>query len=633
MASNRREFKGLVDNTVTVITLIFGLYIILYVSHTFLRLGIDIDVVVHRALFLTFLITLSFLHLPMTKGAARGNLPWYDLLFLILGAAGPLYMVFTFGALSESRYPFDDIYPFEIGLGMLTIVAILEITRRAVGAPMAILSSLFLLHMWFGGDLPGILWVNESSLKTGIHYIVFSNEGIFGVTLGVASTIIIMFVIFGQFLLATPAGQFFLDIPLAVLGHVRGGPAKVAVVASSLFGSLSGSPSANVATTGAFTIPMMKRIGYSSNFAGAVEAVASSGGQLMPPIMGVCAFIMAQLLGISYWTVCVAAFLPCLLYYVAVFIAVDAEAVKNRLEGLPRDQCPSVIKTLKEGWIAILPLAVLVYLLGVLHYSATSSVLYALLVLIVVSMIPNKTRLKPSHFVSAFKNSGPAVLTAGNACACAGIMIGALMVTQFGIRITDIIVSLSGGNLLFLLVLAGAVTYMLGMGTGSVPAYLMVAVLVAPALLKLGVPPLAAHMFVFFWIVIHFYTPPVCTAAYVAAGISGGNPIRTGFTAMRISVASYVVAFMLVYRPELLMLQGSPLEIILVFLMGAVAVTFLAWGLAGFLLTKKLNALQRVLLISAGTVLFFPYLVTNILGLALGGGVFLLAYSRTSARQ
>jgi len=621
VTSKREQPKGLVAKIVTVITVGYCLYTLLYIGHVFERFGIYINVVSYRALFLAFLMTLTFLTIP-AGGGKRGKLPWYDLLFLVLGIAGPLFIFAGYERLAATRYALGEIYPFEVVLAVFTVVATLEITRRVVGMAMPIISIMFLVHMWFGNYLPGDFYINQPAFSDVVHFMVYSSEGIFGTVLGVASTLIIMFVIFSQFLQVTPLGKFFINISLALLGHVRGGPAKVAVVASSFFGTLSGSANANVAATGTFTIPMMKSIGYKPEFAGAVEAVASSGGQIMPPIMGVTAFIMADWLRIPYWSVCVAALIPAILYYLAVFIAVDAEAVKNGLKGVPRDQCPSAMKTLQEGWPVLIPLAVLVLLLAVYRYDAATAALYAMLTLIAISMIPKKTRLKPAHFVEAFRSSGSATLTAGNACACAGIMIGALMISQFGIRLSDLIVKLSGGNLLLLLVLAGALTYLFGMGMASVPAYIMVVVLVAPALIKLGVPGLAAHMFVFYWIVIHFYTPPVCTAVYTACGISGGRAMSTAFTSMRISIASYIVAFMMVYRQELLTIKGSVLEIIAVFLVCAIGIAFVAWGLAGFVLDRKVNAWQRALLISGGTILFLPYLASNIVGLALGGSVF-----------
>lgn len=624
MARERQQPAGLLGKVVTVVTVGYGLYIMMYMGHVFDYFGVYIDVVCYRASFLVFLMTVTFLTLPMTRGTKK-TLPWYDLMFLLLGIAGPIYVFFMYPRFAATRYAFGQINAFEIVLSMLTIVAIFEITRRVIGLAMVIISAIFLGHMWFGHYLPGDFYVDQPLVNYVVHFLVFSSEGIFGTILGVASTLIMMFVIFSQFLQATPLGNFFIDIATALLGNVRGGPAKVAVVASALFGTLSGSANANVAATGAFTIPIMKGIGYKANFAGAVEAVASSGGQIMPPIMGVCAFLMADMLRIPYWNVCVAALIPAILYFLAVFVAVDAEAVKNSLSGVSREQCPPVVKTIKEGWAALIPLAVLVFLLGVLRYEATTSALYATLALIIIAMLRKKTRLRPADFVAAFRSSGRAVLPVGNACACASIMVGALFITQFGIRFSDLIVKLSGGNLLLLLVLAAVLTYLLGTGLPAVPSYIMVVILLAPALVKFGIAPLASHMFVFYWCVISFYTPPTCSAVFTACGISGGDPWRTSFTAMRISIASYIVAFMLVYRPELLLLKGSILEIIGVALLCGIGVAFVAWGLAGFFLSRKVNAWQRILLLSGGIILFLPYLASNVTGLALGGSVFFWA--------
>ena len=619
MLGSRRQFQGNVDRLVTWVTVIYGIYTILYITNMPQRMGIYIDVASHRALFLTFLMIVTFITLPISKGAPRDRVPWYDILFLIVGIAGPLYVFFVYPEASETRYALDTFYPYEIVLGFTTILATLEITRRAVGGAFAILATLFMLHAAFGSYLPGALWAPQPTVSDFIHYLVFSTEGIFGMVIGVASTIIVVFIIFSQFLLLSAAGRFFIDFTTALLGHVRGGPAKIAVVSSSFFGSITGSASANVAATGSFTIPMMKNSGYTANFAGAVESVASSGGQLMPPIMGAVAFIMSELLGLPYWQIAVAALLPCILYYLAAFVAVDAEAVKYNLVGLPRSQCPSVIDTLKGGWTGIIPIITLVFLLGGLHFTADTSALYALAVLLLINMIPRKTRLKPAQFTGAFRGMGSGILAAGNACSTAGLMIGALMMTQSGLKLSNAIVEIAGGNLLILLILAAAVTYLLGMGMASVPAYLMVVILVAPALVKVGVPVLAAHLFVFYWIAIHFYTPPVCTAAYVAAGISGGDPWRTGFTAMRISVASYIVPFMFVYRPALLMMEGTPLDTIVVFIAGVVGVALMAWGLNGYMLSRKLVPTQRGLMMIGGILLMFPTLPVNFAGLALGG--------------
>ncbi len=621
MTSKREQPKGLVAKIVTVITVGYCLYTLLYIGHVFERFGIYINVVSYRALFLAFLMTLTFLTIPM-GGGKRGKLPWYDLLFLGLGIAGPLYIFFTYERLAASRFAFGDFYPYEIALAILTTLSVMEISRRIVGLSMSLIAVIFLMHMWLGQFLPGDFYVMPPAINDAVHFMIYSSEGIYGTILGVASTIIIMFVIFGAFLQSTPLGHFFINMALALFGRVRGGPAKVGVVGSLLFGTLTGSPNANVAAIGAFTIPMMKSVGYKPNFAGAVESVASSGGQIMPPIMGTTAFLIAQFLNISYWQVAIAALIPALLYYIALFVAVDSEAAKEGLMGLPREQCPSALKTLKEGWAALIPLIILIVLLGVLQYAAATAALYAMLVLIAISMLRKETRLNLKQFIDTLRGTGRGILPAGNACACAGIMVGALMITQFGVRLSDLTIKLAGGNLFILLVLAAGLTYLLGTGLPAVPSYIMVVVLLAPTLMKFGIAPLAAHMFVFYWVVISFFTPPTATAVFTACGISGGDPWRTGFTAMRISIATYIVAFMLVYRPELLMIKGSPLEIFAVFLVCGLGVTFLAWGLAGFVLARQINWLQRILLIGGGVILFLPDVPSNVIGLVVGGGAF-----------
>ena len=629
MTSKREQPKGLVAKIVTAITVGYCLYTLLYIGHVFERFGIYINVVSFRALFLAFLTTLTFLTIPM-GGGKRGKLPWYDVLLLVLGISGPLYIFLTYERFAGSRFAFGDFYPYEIALAILTTLSVMEISRRIVGLSMSLIAVIFLMHMWLGQFLPGDFYVMPPTINDAVHFMIYSSEGIYGTILGVASTIIIMFVIFGQFMQSTPLGHFFINMALALFGHVRGGPAKVGILGSLLFGTITGSANANVAAIGAFTIPMMKSVGYTSNFAGAVESVASSGAQIMPPIMGATAFLISQFLSISYWQVAIAAFIPALLYYLALFVAVDAEAVKGGLMGLPRAQCPSVTKTLKEGWAALIPLIVLVVLLGALRYDAATAALYAMLLLIAISMLRKSTRIKLPDFVDALRSSGRNTLPAGNACACAGIIVGAVMITQFGLRLSDLMIKIAGGNLLILLVLAAALTYLLGTGLPAVPSYIMVVILLAPALVKFGIAPLAAHMFVFYWVVISFFTPPTATAVFTACGISGGDPWRTGITAMRISIPSYIVAFMLIYRPELLILQGSPLEIIVVFLVCAIGVAFFAWGMVGFVLAKKVNAWQRASLISGGTILFLPYLASNIVGLALGGSVF--AWTRIAPR-
>ncbi|MFH0914243.1 MAG: TRAP transporter permease [Chloroflexota bacterium] len=613
--SSGRKLQGFSARVATVVAVSMSVYAILYLGD-FLRLvGINILTLPHRALILTFLITLSLLVLPGRKDEARGRVPWYDVLLIILGTAGPLYLFFFWERLAD-RFVYQEFYPSEIALAVLTTVVVLEITRRIVGWAMPLISLVFLLHMFFGSYFPGFLNTESVSLNRAAGLLFFTESGIWGIALGVAATIIIMFMIFSQFLLESGAGQSFIDFAMALFGPFRGGPAKVAVIASALFGTISGSPPSNVAATGTFTIPLMKSIGYKPEFAGAVEAVASTGGQLMPPVMGTIAFLIANWLGISYWAVCVAAFLPSVLYYVAVYLMVDAEAVRLGLKGIPRAQCPSLKKTLLEGWPFLLPVVSLLYFLGALKYSATTSALYALGILLVISMLRRKTRFGPKKVVSSLRGASMSMLPAGNACACAGIMIGALNVTQLGLKFSSAAVALAGDSMLVLLLLTGVGSFVMGMGMAGIPAYIMTVVFVGPALVKMGVLPLAAHLFVFYWVTSHFFTPPVGTAFYVAAGIAGAPPMKTGVISMKLGILAYIVPFIFVYQPAL-MLMGTPTQIALVLAASLAGVTLIAWGATGYGL-GRVSWLERLLFLGAGLLLLMPGWTNNLTGLVLG---------------
>ena len=350
-----RQLSGHKAKIVTIVAVAMSGYALLYVSHFLDLFGVYITSSTHRSLFLAFLLALAFLLLPMRKGEPRDRLPWYDILFILVAITGPLYNFFTWTDNAE-RYMWGEFHTFEIVLCAITVLAVLEATRRALGPAIPIVAGVFLLHMFFGNYLPGALWVPKLEIERIASMMAYLDTGIYGIALGIAATVIIMFIIFSQFMFATGAGDSFIKFALSLVGNVRGGPAKVAVVASAFMGMISGATTANIAATGVFTIPMMKRIGYKPEFAGAVEAVASNGGQIMPPIMGLVAFVMAEWLGISYWSIVVASLIPAILYFTAVFIMVDAEAGRLGLRGMPRSECPPMLQTLKEGWFFFLPI-------------------------------------------------------------------------------------------------------------------------------------------------------------------------------------------------------------------------------------------------------------------------------------
>lgn len=362
MEHGERQDTGVVAKLVSVVAITWSAYAILYVWGVFEYFGVYIAAIPHRSLNLAFLTVLVFLLCPLRKKQSKSRL-WYDIPLLLMGIAGPVYN-FLFWLKDSHRLSLGEFTVIELVLAILTVVVLLETTRRVIGLGLPVVAAFFLFQMFFSQYLPGFLGGRGISLSRAAALLIYSDQGVYGVAMGVASTVVIMFIIFGQFLFVSPMGTFFTDLAVALLGYVRGGPAKVSVVGSALFGTMSASVSANIVTIGSFTIPLMKRIGYKPDFAGAVEAVASTGGHIMPPVMASAAFVMAEWLGISYWDVCVAAFIPASLYYLALFWQVDAEAAKNGLTGLPRSQCPPIGKTLRQGWLSLVPLVVLLVFLG-----------------------------------------------------------------------------------------------------------------------------------------------------------------------------------------------------------------------------------------------------------------------------
>jgi len=624
-----RWFSGFKAKVVTVVAVTMSVYCLCYLLHIFDELGYFIPGIAHRSIFLAFVLTLSFMLMPMSKGAAKGKLPWYDILFILVGVAGPVYNFFTWAENSE-RYIYGEFHTYELMFLFTTLVAVLEATRRALGLAIPIVTMVFLLHMFYGSYITGPLHAPKVELVDVAHTMLYVDEGLYGIALGVASSIIIAFLIFSRFMFNTGAGDFFINLALSIFGHVRGGPAKVAVVASGFMGMISGSTTGNIAATGVFTIPMMKRTGYTPEFAAAVETVASNGGKIMPPIMGVVAFVMAEWLGIGYWSICLAAFIPAFLYFIAVFIMVDAEAGRLGLKGMPRSECPPMIQTLKGGWIYFVPILGLIFLLGVLMYSPETSILYALAILILLSALKwvfGASNRQGTSFQGAAQSAGKigvatlkggaiGVIMPGIACAAAGIIIGTLSVTQIGIVLSDVAVALAGDNLLIMLALAAFACFILGMGMESLPAYIMVVLVVAPAMIAFGVPPLHTHLFVFWWAIVSFITPPVAVGAYVAAGFAGASPMRTGFKAMRLGFCTYTLPFMFVYNPALL-LQGSAGEIAVAAVTSLVGTALLAWGIAGYFIRQE-NRLQQVLLFAAGLSFITLDVKFVVLGLALG---------------
>jgi len=479
-----------------------------------------------------------------------------------------------------------------------------------------------LLYAVSGPYLPGMLAHPGFPISELAPYMYLRTDGIFGVPLGVSASFIFLFVLFGAILNVSGAGQFFIDLALALTGRSRGGPAKAAIVSSALMGSVSGSSVANTVTTGSFTIPLMKSVGYPSHFAGAVEAASSTGGQIMPPVMGAAAFVMAQFLGISYWSIVVAAVIPALLYFFSIFAMVHFRAGREGIEGIPKSELPRVSAVLKKGWHLLLPVVTLIIFLA-LGYSAIKAVFWSIILLIGISWIgPKEHRMTPKKILHAFIDGGTSAVEVAAACACSGIIIGVVGITGLGLAFTSFIIGLSHGILFLALILTMIASIILGMGLPTTAKYIILSTLAAPAIHRMGVPMLAAHLFILYYGVIADITPPVALAAYAGAGIARANAMRTGFTALGLALAGFIVPFMFAYNQALLF-QASLWRVLLASGTGILGVIALAACVQNYYFAR-LNLVERVLFGITAFALIKPGLWTDIFGLAVLGGVMYL---------
>jgi len=494
----------------------------------------------------------------------------------------------------------DDASATDIFFGITLTLLSIEACRRAVGLPLAIVTSFFLFYVWAGRSMPDFIAHAGMSISEIAEFQFLGFQGIYNIPLGVMSTFIILFILFGAFLEASGAGTFFIQLASSTMGHRVGGPAKSAVVASGLLGSLTGSVVANVLTTGSFTIPLMRDSGYRPAFAGAVEAAASSGGQIMPPIMGASAFLMAQFLGVSYGTVALAAVLPAILYFLSVGWFVQLEAKRSRLPRIPREDLPSVRGVLQKGWYLLIPLLVIIFFL-VSGYSAIYAGLAGIITIFGVSFFNPESRITPSKFIWALGKAAGSAITVSVATANAGIIMGAVAQSGLALRLTSVLVYLSGGIFLITLLLAMVACVILGMGMPTAGAYVIVATLGAPALVDMGVDPMSAHMFIFYFAALSAVTPPVALAAYAAAGLAGSEPWKTGLIAFQISIAGFIIPFVVVFEPSLL-LKGNMFSALLAFSSVALATFCIAAAIVGFA-WRDLKILTRWLFFSAGILL------------------------------
>ena len=557
-------------------------------------------------------------------------IPWYDWMLagaslLAGGYVAVMYptIAYRLGVLSPERWL----------LGGTAILLILEATRRVVGWALVWIAIPIILYAKFAYLLPGILNSRGSSWQRIASYLYLDSSGIFGLPFDVAAGIVVAFIFFGQALYAVGGDKFLTDIALVLMGRYRGGTAKVAVVSSTLFGTVSGSAVANVVVDGAITIPMMKKSGYPPHVAAAIEAVASNGGQIMPPVMGVAAFLMAEFLNISYAEVALAAAIPACLYYIALFTQIDLEAARLGLVGMPDDEIPKFRDVIKRGSVFLIPLLVLIYALMVANWEPGKAGMAAAIVTFIVGALGKDTRPSPKGILTSIEETGKILLDIVVVTALAGLVIGAFQLSGLTFKFALLLVSTAGGNIVLLLVLTAVVSIILGMSMPTTVVYIMLAVLVGPALVQVGIPPLAAHLFFFYFGMLSLITPPDCIATYAAASIARADFWKSGWTGMRLGIVAYIVPFVFVFHPALLF-KGAISEIVLAIVTASIGVIFLATGVAGYLF-KELGLVKRALLILAGAFLIPPasstfWLVTNCAGIILGVALVIAEWSSAS---
>ena len=583
-----------------------------------------------RAIHLAFTFALVFLLYPFNKKRfmeTKNKIPLYDILFAILGIFVCLYLVVFYNEMVlRAGLPTT----LDLIVGGLTILLVLEATRRTIGLTLVIVVLVFLGYAHFGPYMPGFLACRGYTLERIIDHLATSTEGLYGIPLSVSATFVFLFILFGAVLNKTGVGKLFIDLALAIAGSSTGGPAKVAVIASGFMGSINGSSIANVVTTGSFTIPLMKSIGYRKDFAGAVEAAASTGGQILPPVMGAAAFIMAEFLGIPYIKIATVAVIPAILYYIAVITMVHLEAKKYGLKGIPKENLPSIKYTLRSGGHLLIPIFVLVYLL-VKGYSPLFSVFWAIVFSLGASMCKKETRINFKGFLEALENGAKGALGVASACASAGIIIGVVTLTGLGLKIANGLVQLGGGNLFLTLIYTMLASILLGMGMPTTVKYIILSIMAAPALINLGVHPIAAHLFILYFGVIADLTPPVAVAAYAAAGISGGNSMKTGFIAVRLAVAGFMIPFIFAMDSGLMGINSTFLHTTLLIITSLAGILALGAAAGGYLIDNT-KIYERIILIISAFALLRIGLLSDSIGIILLVAIIILQKLRISSK-
>lgn len=588
----------------------------------------------HRSLHVSMILILAFAMYPATKKASRKIIAWYDYILIALSAAVPLYMWLDyFNIINRAGKPNS----MDVIIGTLLTLLVLEATRRVCGMALPILGVIFILYSLMGTkqglipvNIPGIFLHRGYTWQKLMSHFFANTEGIYGSSVNVASTYIFLFIAFGEIMNKCGMGKFFNDIANALAGGSKGGPAKVAVVASGLLGMINGAAVAVVVTTGSFTIPLMKKTGYDNEFSGAIVATGSVGGQLMPPVMGAAAFIMAETLGIKYSTLLVSAIIPAVIYYMGILLQIQMRAEKMGMQGTPKDQLPKVGEVMKEYGHLAIPLVFLIYMLFFSGKTVIMAAFYTILFTIVVAQLRPNTRISLNDIIDAMVASAKSTVSVAIACACVGIIVGVCSITGFALNMASTIIQIGGQSLMFTLMFTMVTCMILGMGLPSIPSYIITSTIAAPALVTLGIPPIAAHMFCFYFAMFANLTPPVALAAFAAAGIAGGSPMKTGWASVKLALAGFILPYMFVYNTELLLLDTPIAKGIQVAITAAIGVFLISVAVEGFLF-RKVNAVLRILCFAGAYLLIDSGLITDIIGIAICVGIVLL--QKTMAKK
>lgn len=605
--SNVRKLHGWRRGLVTLIALLFSLFQ-LYTA----QIG-GLDSLQQRPIHLAFVLCLIFLLYPMyKKSKKRDTIPAWDFAFALIGAFLGLYWILFYNDLVNRT---GDHTWFDLLVGGLTILFILEASRRVVGKAISILVLIFLLYALAGKYMPGFLKHAGISFERLFGHMYFTTEGIFGVPLAVSSTFVFLFLLYGAILDKTGVGDYFNDLALVIAGRAVGGPAKVTIFSSALQGTISGSSVANVVTSGAYTIPLMKRLGYRKEFAAAVEATSSTGGQIMPPVMGAAAFLMAEMTGIPYWEIAKAALFPAILFFLGVWIMVHYEAKRLGLRGLKKEELPSVKEVLKKLYLLI-PIASLIYFLAI-GLTPMRAALYGVFAAIAVGMIqPGEKRLTLKGLIEALATGARSALGVAIACAAVGMIVGVIVLTGLGLKFANGLIGLAGTNVFLVLVMTMIACLIMGMGTPTTANYVITSMIAAPVLVKLGYPLLSAHMFVFYFGILADVTPPVALASFAASGIGQSDPLRTGVESTRLSIAAFIIPYIFVFSPQMLMVDTNWQEILLTVVTALVGMIGVGAGMIGYW-KKSLNLFLRLVLVAGGILLVIPQLTLSLMGLAI----------------